>query len=435
MPPLVEALAIERVRAIDPSSGLDAIVDVKVRSGRVEKIGPASAGRTSGAIDGADLLLMPCFTDLRARFGEPGFEYRETIESGLAAAAAGGYAAVCVLPDCDPPADESVVVQAMRKAAELTGGSELLPVGALTKGLHGRELAEYGSLKEAGVVALSDADAFVSNAALMRRVFEYALSFDLLVMQQPTDPGLAEGSVMHEGGVSARLGLRACPSVAERVALERDLALVRHTGARYHASALSTKEAVVAIARAKEEGLLVTADVAVANLTWTDRYLAGYESSFRVVPPLREESDRDALLAGLESGVLDAVSSNHAPCSTLEKSGEIDLAQSGMVSLELCLSSLLALVDQKALGLGTLVRCLAQAPARILRRPAPTLAEGEPACFVLVDRNRTWVPSRDGLRSLARNTPFLHQELRGKVLLTVHQGERLYAAQPLPKHL
>jgi dihydroorotase len=428
----VDQLVIERVRAIDPSRELDARMDVTIASGRVAKISPSAGARTEGAIDGSELWLLPCFTDLRARFGEPGYEYRETIQSGLAAAAAGGYGAVCVLPDCDPPADEGVVVQAMRKAAELAGTSELLPVGALTKGLAGRELAEFGALKGAGVVALSDADHFVGSAALMRRIFEYALSFDLLVMQQPTDPSLGDGSVMHEGAVSARLGLRGCPSVAEQVALERDLALVRHTGARYHASALSTKEAVIAIARAKDEGLPVTADVAVANLVWTHQSLAHYEASFRVVPPLRDESDRKALLEGLEQGVIDAVSSNHAPCSTLEKSGEIDLSSSGMISLELCLPALLELERSGAITRRTLVRCLASAPSAILRRPGASLREGELASFTLIDPNRTFVPKRDGLLSLSRNTPLWDREQIGKVLLTVHRGGLLYRDPSLP---
>lgn len=422
----VEHLVIERVRAVDPAEALDARVDVIVDGGRIARIAPSAAARTAGAIDGSELWLLPCFTDLRARLGEPGYEYRETIQSGLSAAAAGGYAAVCVLPDCDPPADETAVVQAMRKGSELAASSELLPVGALTKGLLGRELAEYGALRAAGVVALSDADHFVGSAALMRRIFEYALSFDLLVMQQPTDPSLGEGSVMHEGAISARLGLRGCPSVAEQVALERDLALVRHTGARYHASALSTKEAVLAIARAKQEGLPVTADVAVANLAWTQQSLAHYEASYRVVPPLRAETDRRALLEGLQSGVIDAVSSNHAPCSTLEKSGEIDLSNSGMISLELCLPALLELERADSLSLTTLVRCLSQAPTAILRRPPARLREGEPCGFVLIDPNRRWIPKRDGLLSLSRNTPLWDREQQGKVLLTAHRGNLLY---------
>lgn len=370
--------------------------------------------------------MLPSFTDLRARFGEPGFEYRETVASGLRAAAAGGYGAVCVLPDCDPVADDATVIEAIHNHAERANSGELLPIGALTHGLKGKELAEYGSLKNVGVVALSDADGFVSKASLMRRIFEYALTFDLLVMQQPTDPSLAEDTVMHEGAVSVRLGLRGCPSTAEHIALERDLALVRETGARYHASALSTKEAVAAIARAKAEGLSVTADVAVANLVWTDADVAHYESSYRVVPPLRDRTHQDALLEGLETGTLDAVSSNHSPRSTLEKSGEFDLSASGMTSLETTLSSLWALHEAGRMSLRTLIRSLVEGPSRVLHRESPRLVEGAAASFTLIDPSRSWTPSGESLLSKSWNTPLLGQSLRGKVLMTLHRGAILY---------
>jgi dihydroorotase len=245
-------------------------------------------------------------------------------------------------------------------------------------------------------------------------------------MQQPTDPSLAEDTVMHEGAVSVRLGLRGCPSTAEQIALERDLALVRKTGARYHASALSTKEAVAAIARAKGEGLSVTADVAVANLVWTDDDVAHYESSYRVVPPLRDRTHQDALLDGLATGVIDAVSSNHSPRSTLEKSGEFDLSASGITSLETTLSSLWALHEAGRMSLPTLVRSLVSGPSRVLQRESPRLVEGAAASFALIDPNRSWTPSAESLMSKSWNTPFLGQSLRGKVLMTLHRGAILY---------
>jgi dihydroorotase len=439
----VEQLTIEQVRAFDPSNGLDAVVNVTCSAGRIETIGPATNTRSLGAanpgaanpgaanpgvVNGAGCWLLPSFVDLRARVGQPGFEYRETVASGLSAAAAGGFGAVCTLPDSAPPADEAVVVQALLKEANHVAKGELLPIAAATRRLRGQELAEFGALQQAGAVAIGDADGFSGSALLLRRVFEYAQTFNLLVLQHPSEASLTDGTVMHEGAVSARLGLRGNPDIAEQIAVERDLAFVRLTGARYHASALSSAASVQAIARAKAEGLKVSADTAVMNLVGTDADVGIYNATYRALPPLRTAAAASALLRAVEDGTIDAVCSNHAPVSALEKSGEFDQAAAGINTLELCFSLLLSLHERGELSLTSLVRALSSSPARVLGRTQPSLKIGASADFVLVDPAARWVPSARKLFSKSHNTPFLEQELRGKVLLTVHQGRVIFKA-------
>lgn len=434
-PHIGDLIVLRGVRAVDPAERLDAVVDVVVENGTITRIGAGAAtadivgSERATVLSGDGLLLLPAFVDLHAHLREPGQEYKEDIASGLAAAAAGGFAHVCVMPNTRPVNDTRAITEAMVARAREVGGPRLHPIGAITLGQKGAELVEMADLKDAGAVAVSDDGRCVTSSAVMRRALEYAANFDLPVIQHAEDHALTEGALMHEGAVSTRLGLRGWPRVAEDIIVARDVLLAEVTGARYHVAHVSSKGAVRIIREAKSRGIKVTAEVTPHHLTLTDAAVIGYDTACRVNPPLREPEDVAALCEALADGTIDAVATDHAPHSTLEKDCEFAEASPGMIGLELVLPLLLARVREGALPLARLVDALTAAPARIVGITPPSLRVGNVAELCLVDPERRWLVAPNRLRSKSKNTPFLNKEVTGSVILTMANGRVVFDAR------
>ncbi|WP_437738499.1 dihydroorotase [Sorangium sp. So ce1335] len=428
-PPL---LLLVGVRAVDPAQQLDEVVDVVVEDGVITRVGRGAAtddlrrAARAEIIQGDGLWLLPAFVDLHAHLREPGQEYKEDIASGLAAAAAGGFAHVCAMPNTRPVNDTRSITEAMVARARAIGGPALHPIGAITIGQKGAELTEMADLKEAGAVAVSDDGRCVTSSAVMRRALEYAKTFDMPVIQHAEDHALTEGAQMHEGAIATRLGLRGWPRVAEDIIVARDVLLAEATGARYHVAHISSLGAVRILREAKSRGIAVTAEVTPHHLTLTDAAVIGYDTACKVNPPLREQADVDALREALADGTIDAVATDHAPHSTLEKDCEFAEASPGLIGLELVVPVLLDLVRQGALPLGRLVDALTRAPARIAALEAPTIKAGARAELCLVDPNLSFVLDPARLRSKSKNTPLLGRELTGRVKMTLAAGRVVF---------
>ena len=426
-----DLMVFREVRAFDPARHLDAVVDLILERGRIVRLGPnvgleAAKSDRAVVVDGKDQWLLPAFVDLHSHFREPGQEYKEDIASGLAAAAAGGYAHVCAMPNTRPVNDTRAVTEMMLRRAASADGPKLHPIGAITLGLHGEQLTEMADLRAGGIVAVSDDGACVGSSAVMRRAMEYARNFGLPVMQHAEDAELVADGDMHEGAVSSQLGLRGRPRVAEDVIVARDLILAEFVGAHYHLLHASTCGSVRLVHEAKDRGIQVSCEVTPHHLLLTDQNCLGYNTYCKVNPPLREPHDVESLRRALADGTIDAIATDHAPHSALEKDCEFSLASSGMIGLEQCLGSLLQLVDQGVLTLSRLVDALSTRPARIIGLTPPAIAENALADLVLVDPNTRYVPSNVKQHSKSRNTPFMNQELQGRVLMTIAQGRVVY---------
>jgi dihydroorotase len=430
-----DVLVLAGVRAFDPGRSLDAIVDVVIEGGVIVRAGAGAAteevrrSERARVVEGRGRLLLPAFVDLHAHLREPGHEYKEDIASGLAAAAAGGFAHVCAMPNTRPVNDSRAITEAMVAKARALTAPALHPIGAITKGQKGAELTEMADLKEAGAVAVSDDGKCVTSSAVMRRALEYGRTFDLPVIQHAEDHALTEGAQMHEGAMSTRLGLRGWPRVAEDIIVARDVLLAEATGARYHVAHVSSLGAVRILREAKARGVKVTAEVTPHHLTLTDAAVLGYDTACKVNPPLREQADVDAVREALADGTIDAVATDHAPHSTLEKDCEFSEASPGMIGLELVVPVLLGLVRDGKLPLGRLVDALTQAPARIVGLTAPSLREGAVAEVVLVDPEAQVTVDPARIRSKSRNTPWLGKALVGEVQMTLAGGRIVFEGE------
>jgi dihydroorotase len=429
--PPVELLVLQNARAFDPGRGLDQQVDAVIERGILTRLG-AAAGRSLGdaararVIDASGLWLLPGFIDLRAHLGEPGLEYKEDLSSGLGAAAAGGFTQVCCLPDTDPINDQPVVTDWLRARAAAASPVRLHPIAAATRGLSGQLLTEMGALRDAGAVAVGDANHCIASSEVLRRVLEYARDFDLPVFQHAQDPSLAHGADMNEGAVSTRLGLRGAPSVAEDSLVARDLLLAEYTGGRYHCL-VSTARSVEAFRQAKERqakqrGARVSCAAGVHHLLLSEDALESYDPNLKLEPPLRHGRDMLALREGLEQGVVDAVVSDHRPQSNLQKDCEFNEAEPGAVGLSVCLGLLLSLVLEKKLSLARAISALTTGPASVLGFAPPSLKEGHTADLVLVAPEQRWAVEPASLRSKSRNSPLLGRSLPGRIELTLAQG-------------
>jgi len=415
---------IKNGRVIDPSSGTDETLDVLLEDGSIARVDKRIQEKSAEVFDATGLIVAPGFIDMHVHLREPGFERKETIASGLAAALAGGFTGVCCMPNTDPVNDCASVTQYVLHKAKGVSPVAVYPVGAITKGLKGEDLAPFAELKEAGVRALSDDGRPVTRSSVMRRALEYAGSLGLLVIDHCEDLDLAEGGVMNEGPVSARLGLRGIPADAEYLPVRRDLALSRLTGQRLHVAHVSTRRAVEAIRAAKKKRIPVTAEATPHHFALTDAACTAFDSNTKMNPPLRDQEDVDGIIEGLADGTIDAIATDHAPHAYEEKFVEFDRAPNGIIGLQTAVSLALdRLVRSDRVSLKRVVDAFACAPARLLgleRKGA--IREGMDADLTLFSPRKEFCLQEKDVKSLSRNSPFLGQKLRGAVVATVIAG-------------
>lgn len=420
-------------RVIDPLDKLDTLADVLVCAGRIEEIFVGGIKRRPPAhcleLDMAGMWVVPGLIDMHVHLREPGQEYKEDIASGTMAAAAGGFTAVACMPNTSPVNDcRAVTTQIL--AAAVGAAARVYPVGCISKGCLGEELAEYGEMRAAGVVALSDDGQPVSNSQLFRRALEYAGNFDLPVISHAEELSLSKGGGMNEGLMAIRLGLRGIPNAAESVAVYRDLALAGLTNRPVHIAHVSTGEAVSLIRRAKALGQPVTAETAPHYFTLTDQAVGQYDTNAKMNPPLRSEQDRQAVLAGLSDGTLDVIATDHAPHSPLEKELEFDQAANGIIGLQTALPLTLELVRTGVISPVRLVELLSVNPARILRVEGGSLAPGARADLTVIDPERSFVFSAEAVLSKSCNSPFIGRAFTGKAVMTMLGGVVTYRDLP-----
>lgn len=429
-------LLIRNGRVVDPSQGLDDGMDVLLEDGVVAALADrVEASPGTPELDAAGLIVAPGFIDLHAHLGEPGFEHRETVATGSAAAAAGGFTAVCAMPDTDPVNDGPSVTGFIRERASDVGLVRVYPIGAISHGLAGAELAEIGEMVRAGAVAVSDADRPVGNALLMRRALEYACSFDIPVAVHAEDLDLAANGVMHEGTVSTRIGLHGIPAAAEEVVVARDLLLAELTGGRLHLCHLSTARSLELVRRARERGATVTCEVGAAHFMLTDDAVAeaNYNPSWKLSPPLRPPWDTEAVLQGLYDGTIDALVSDHTPCHQDEKELDFADAPCGAVGLETVVPiAIERLVHGRVLGIGQLVRLLSTGPARVFGLPGGTLRPGSPADVTVLGLRQRRRIEPASFRSRSANTPFAGLEVRGGAVATIVGGRVVWRVDEAP---
>jgi dihydroorotase len=400
-------------RVVDPANGRDGEMDVLVEDGRIARVGRGVPAPKGALVLEADrLIVAPGLVDMHVHLREPGRENAETIETGTRAAAAGGVTSVAAMPNTEPPMDTPSHIEFVRRKAAESGAVRVWPVGAVTVGRAGEAMAEIGALVAAGCVAVSDDGSPVANSQLLRRAMEYVKLFDIPVIEHSEDPFLMADGVMNEGPLSTRLGYKGVPRQAESVAVARNIALAELTGARLHLAHVSSRDTVALVRQAKKRGLRVTAEAAPHHFTLTEDAVAQYGANAKMNPPLRAEEDRQALLDGLADGTIDAIASDHAPHTKASKEQEFSAAPFGIIGLETLLPlTVTQLVEKNILSWPEAIRRLSLNPARILKIPAGTLTEGEPADVVLIDpkEERTLT----SFSSKSRNTPFLGWTLRG----------------------
>jgi dihydroorotase len=419
-------ILIKGGHVIDPGR-VNGVADVLIEHGKISAVGPTltvPAGAT--VIQATGQLVIPGFVDLHVHFREPGFEYKETIQSGTEAAVAGGFTTVCAMPNTNPVNDNQAVTEFMLERAKAAGNAHLYPIGAITKRSEGKELAEIGDLRRAGCVAISDDGKPVMNSLVMRRAMEYARAFDVPVVDHCEDLHLSEGGCMNEGVISTELGLPGIPSAAEDVMVARNVSLAELTGARLHLAHISTAGSVRMVREAKARGLKVTAEACPHHFTLTEELTRGYNTHAKMNPPLRTSQDVQAIKEGLRDGTIDVIATDHAPHATQEKQQEFTEAPFGIVGLETALPLTLALVEEGVLRLESAVDKLATAPAKAFSLNAGTLAVGAPADVAIVDPGLEWEVDPSRFRSKSRNTPFAGWKVKGRVTTTIVSGRVVF---------
>jgi dihydroorotase len=415
-------LLVRNGRLIDPARKTDTVTDVVIRDGKIQSIGAASVSGIP-VFDATGLVVAPGFFDIHVHLREPGTEEAETIATGGSAAAAGGFTAVAAMPNTKPPNDNPSITQYIISEARRSSPVRVFPIGAITKEQKGETLAEIGEMFEAGIVGISDDGKPVMDARLFRRALEYALMFDMPVIQHCEDLHLSRGGVMHEGVYSTRLGLKGIPSAAEETIVSRDLILAEMTGSKYHAAHLSTRQAVDMVRRAKARGLRVTAEVTPHHFTLTDAAVAEYDTNAKMNPPLRSADDVAAVVQGISDGTVDVIASDHAPHHINLKMLEFDNAPFGITGLETAVG--LALTK---LGLSTsrLIELFSINPQRIMKVAPWGLFEGSNGDLTVLDLNRNWTFDVNQSRSRSRNSPFNAWPMKGKAVATIVGGKVVY---------
>lgn len=423
-------LLIQQAHILDPKNEVDGLFDLLIKNGIVREIKKEIKADCVDVLDGSGHYLVPGLIDLHVHFREPGFEQKETIVSGAKAALKGGFVAAVTMPNTSPPCDhQSVIDNIVRKANEVP--FYIFPSGTLTKGRAGTELSEMADLKQAGAWAVTDDGDWVRDSLLMRRAMEYASMLDLLVISHAEDKRLSSDGVMNEGIMSTRLGLKGIPNASEEIAVSRDILLSKLTGAKLHLTHMSTREALELVRDAKRRKLSVTCDVTLHHLSLTDEALENYDTNFKMMPPLRTEGDRLALLEGLNDGTIDAIATDHAPHTDEEKMAEFQDAPAGVIGLETALGvALTHLYHRRILTLADLVIKMSTRPAEILRLPEGfgQIKVGTEANLTLVDVNHEWTVRAEDFISKSKNSCFIGAKLKGKAVATISRG-RLWQKQ------
>ena len=420
-------LWIQNARVIDPAAQRDAVGDVFAFNGRfVAALSDADKKRAK-IIDARGLVACPGLVDIHVHFREPGQTHKETIATGSRAAAAGGFTTVVCMPNTTPPADSAGTIQYIKDAIARDAVVHVYPTGCITSGMKGQALAPIGSLKRAGVVAITDDGDCVQANELMRRACEYAKMFDLPLMDHCQDHSMTQGAVMNEGTVSTRLGLRGWPNAAEDVVVSRNVILATYTGAHIHMQHISSRNAVEILRRAKARGVPVSAEATPHHIALTEDALTSYDTNLKMNPPLRTEADRLEIIAGLRDGTLDCIATDHAPHTNYEKDKEFDFAPNGILGLETALAvTLEVLVRQNQFPLPFVVDLMTRRPANLLKLPAGTLAEGAAADLCLFDPEEKWTYDARAGFSKSSNSPWNGKTLTGRVKLTVVAGEVVF---------
>jgi dihydroorotase len=414
---------------IDPAQGINAGRNLLIEDGRVVGLLERGEQTPEGAelLDATGLVVAPGFIDMHTHLREPGAEYKETIATGAAAAAAGGWTSICAMPNTDPVNDSAAVTRFIIEQAQHAQLANVFPIGALTKGSNGKELAEMGEMRSAGIVAVSDDGRPVASAGMMRRAMEYARGFDLPVIDHCQDPTLSAAGVMHEGHWSLLLGLKGMPAAAEDVHVIRDCVLAKLTGAAMHIAHVSTRGALDAVRRAKDAGLPVTCEAAPHHWTLTDEAVAEFDTNMKISPPLRSRDHLEALLAGLQDGTIDAIATDHAPHHADEKALEFDEAPFGITGLETAIGLAFDLVQQGVIDLERLVTLCSTNPARVFAlRDRGSLNAGAHADITILDPTYEWTFDVNASKSKSRNTPFHGRTMTGAAVATIVGGRVVY---------
>ena len=429
----MKPLLIQGGYIIDPSQGIDEAGSLLITEGKISWLG---GGEITPPLPDCDvlhahgLIVCPGFVDFHCHLRQPGFEDKETIATGTRAAARGGFTTICCMPNTNPPLDNQATIDYVKSIAAREGVISVLPIGCVSKGRKGEELAEFSELASASVIAYSDDGQPVSNSRLMRQALEYSRASGLPIIDHCEDTALTEGGVMNEGKISARLGLRGMPSAAEEIIVARDLALAQLTGGQLHIAHVSTEGSVDLIRRAKDKGIKVTAEVTPHHLALTEEKVIGYNTNAKVNPPLRTEKDIQALIRGVKDNVIDIIATDHAPHTEAEKRREFTLAPFGISSFETALGSLMNLVHNGQLTLATLISKITCEPAKIIADKygkLGTLSIGVPADVTIFHPDIDWAVDTEAFASKGKNTPLAGSVLKGKVMATISRGNLVYA--------
>ena len=417
-------ILIRNGRVIDPASGTDRIADVLIADDRIVGVAPDLASPNAEVFDAGGLVVAPGFIDMHVHLREPGFEHAETIESGARAAAAGGFASVCAMPNTKPVNDSATVTSYIVERARRLVPVNVFPIGAITKGSAGEELSAIGAMKAAGAVAISDDGLPVMNARVMRRAMEFARSYNLPIIQHCEDPSLAAGGDMNEGALSVRWGLRGIPAASEDVMVARDLVLAQLTRARYHVAHISTRNAVAMVDYARRQGVAVTCEATPHHFSLADEDMLPYDSNYKMKPPLRSACDRAAVVEGIASGAVTAIATDHAPHPGSEKMQEFERCPFGIIGLETAVGlALERLVHTGEISLNRMVELFTTGPESIMRLGRGTLAPGAPADVTIFSTEMTWTYDVNQSFSRSRNTPFHGRTFRGGPVATIVSGQ------------
>jgi dihydroorotase len=417
-------LLIKNGRVVDPASGRDEVADVLIKGGLIVRVGQDLHATGAITFDAAGLIVAPGFIDMHVHLREPGFEHAETIETGSKAAAAGGFTSVCAMPNTNPVNDGATVTRYILERAERSAVVNVFPIGAITQDSAGEQLAAIGSMKSAGVVAISDDGKPVMNSRVMRRAMEFAHAFNLPVIDHCEDLNLSAGGDMHEGCESVRLGLRGIPSSSEDVMVARDIILAEQTGARFHVAHISSRRSLEMVAQAKARKLPVSCEVTPHHLALTDSVMPPYDSSYKMKPPLRTPADAAALVEGIAAGTVDAIATDHAPHPGSEKMQEFEKCPFGIIGLETAVAvTLEKLVHTGAIGIARFVELFTTGPARVLGLHRGRLEPGLPGDVTLLDPALNWTYDVNRSFSKSRNSPFHGRTFRGGPVLTVVAGK------------